>query len=76
MNEKNSYAVKISSSLIKRLKDFCSLHGLKQGHLVEQALLEKLDNEERLGDILKLQRLKRQEAQAIDFEQYLQEKNV
>lgn len=76
MNEKNSYAVKISSSLIQRLKDFCSLHGLKQGHLVEQALLEKLDNEERLSDILKLQRLKRQEALAVDFEQYIKEKNV
>lgn len=76
MSEKTSYAVKMSSSLIRRLKEFCSLHGLKQGHIVEQAILEKLDSEERLDGMLKLQRLRRQEPLAINFEQYLKEKNV
>lgn len=76
MSEKTSYAVKISSPLIKRLKEFCFLHGLKQGHIVEQAILEKLDSEERLDGMLKLQRLKRQESLAINFEQYLKERNV
>lgn len=76
MADKISYAVKISSPLRKRVKEFCQAHGLKQGYFVERALEEKLKSEERLQDVLRIQKWRHQEPKAISFEQYLKERNV
>ena len=40
MEEKSSYAVKLSPEVKKRLKEFCREHGLKQGYFVEKAIKE------------------------------------
>jgi hypothetical protein len=71
---KISYAVKIDLSLIKKVKEFCAQHGIKQGFFVEKALRELLAREELIEDLLDFKNLRPQEAGAISFEDYLKKR--
>lgn len=71
---KISYAVKIDPSLIKKIKEFCVQHGIKQGFFVEKALREQLAREELTEDLLDFKSLRIQEESAISFEDYLKKR--
>lgn len=71
---KISYAVKIEPSLVKKVKDFCFQHGIKQGFFVEKALREQLSKEELTEDLLDFKNLRSQEESAITFEDYLKKR--
>ncbi|PIP21217.1 MAG: hypothetical protein COX40_00570 [Candidatus Omnitrophica bacterium CG23_combo_of_CG06-09_8_20_14_all_40_11] len=72
--DKMSYAVKIDPSLVKKIKEFCLRHGIKQGFFVEKALKEQLAREELTEDILDFKNLRSQEESAISFEDYLKKR--
>lgn len=76
MEEKSSYAVKLSPGVKKRLKEFCREHGLKQGYFVEEAIKEKIEQMENLEDIADFERHKHLEAQARNLKEYLKERKV
>ena len=76
MIKKTNYAVKISQSIKEKVRNFCETNGIKQGHFVEEALREKLEEAENLEDILDLKRLKHEESQSIPLEEYLKSRNV
>lgn len=69
--DKISYAIKMDSVLVKKVKEFCMEHGVKQGFFVEKALREQLAREELTEDLLDFKNLHAQESQAISFESYL-----
>jgi len=69
-----SFALKLSEATRERLKEFCDKRGLKIGHFVEQALLEKMEREEALEDAREFALYRHEEPQAIDFEEYLKER--
>lgn len=71
---KMSYAVKMDPSLIKKIKEFCIQHGIKQGFFVEKALKEQLAREELTEDLLDFKGLRIQEESAISFEDYLKKR--
>ncbi len=73
---KVSYAVKISPEIRTELRKFCQENGLKQGYFVEQAIEDKLKQAENMEDVLEFQKLKKQEAEALEFGQYLKSRNV
>lgn len=72
--DKISYAVKVDPSLIKKIKEFCFQHGIKQGFFVEKAFKEQLAREELMEDLLDLKSLRTQEESAISFEGYLKKR--
>jgi hypothetical protein len=72
--DKISYAVKVNSRLVRKVKEFCVHHGMKQGFFVEKALREQLDKEEFREDVLDLKNLHHQEVDAISFEEYLKKR--
>lgn len=76
MEEKISYAVKVSPGIREKIKAYCYDHGIKQGYFVEKALEEKLRREEDMEDALEFRKWQHQESQAITFEQYLKKRNV
>ena len=76
MMKKTNYAVKISQEVKEKVRNYCETKGIKQGHFVEEALKQKLEEEENLEDLLDLKRLKGQETQAIPLERYLKSRNV
>lgn len=71
---KISYAVKVDPHLIKKIKEFCIGHGIKQGFFVEKALREQLSREELAEDLLDFKILRPQESSAISFEDYLKKR--
>lgn len=71
---KTSYAVKVDSSLLKKIKEFCMKHGIKQSFFVEKALKEQLAREELTEDLLDFKNLHIQEEAAISFEDYLKKR--
>ena len=71
---KISYAVKVDPCLIKKIKEFCIQHGIKQGFFVEKALREQLAREELTEDLLDFKSLRAQEESAISFEDYLKKR--
>ena len=71
---KMSYAVKIDPSLVKKIKEFCIQHGIKQGFFVEKALKEQLAREDLTEDLLDFKGLRIQEESAISFEDYLKKR--
>jgi hypothetical protein len=71
---KISYAVKVDPCLIKKIKEFCIQHGIKQGFFVEKALKEQLTREELTEDLLDFKGLRAQEESAISFEDYLKKR--
>lgn len=68
---KVSYAVKIDSRVVNRVKKFCTEHGVKLGFFVENALREQLGREELAQDLLDFKSLRSHEKDAISFEEYL-----
>jgi hypothetical protein len=71
---KGVLSIKIEKSLIQRIKEFCQMHGLKQGFFVEKALKSQLDREEQIEDIVELKELRFQEKLAVPFEDYLKKR--
>lgn len=71
---KMSYAVKIDPGLIKKIKEFCIQHGIKQGFFVEKALKEQLAREDLTEDLLDFKGLRIQEESAVSFEDYLKKR--
>ena len=71
---KISYAVKIDPSLISKIKQFCLMHGIKQGFFVEKALREQLAREEFREDILDFKTFSIEEESAMSFEDYLKKR--
>jgi len=71
---KGVLSIKIEKSLIQRIKEFCQLHGLKQGFFVEKALKSQLEREEMVEDIIELKELRYQEKGAAAFDDYLKKR--
>ncbi len=69
-----SFALKLSEETRERVKKFCDGRGLKIGHFVERALLEKMDREEALEDAKEFALYRHEEPHAIDFEAYLKDR--
>lgn len=69
--EKTTFAMKISKVVCKDFKAFCKDHGIKYSFFIEQAIREKLEEEELKEDILDFKTLRKEEASAIPFEKYL-----
>jgi len=68
---KVSYAVKVDPNLIRKMKAFCMVHGIKQGFFIEKALREQLAREELTEDLLDFKNLRSEERKAVSFEEYL-----
>jgi len=71
---KSVLSIKVEKSLIQKIKEFCQLHGLKQGFFVEKALKSQLEREEMIEDIVELKELRSQEKFAVSFDEYLKKK--
>ena len=71
---KSVLSIKIEKSLIQKIKEFCQLHGLKQGFFVEKAIKTQLEREEMVEDIVELKELRFQEKLAVPFEEYFKKK--
>jgi len=69
--KKTIFATKISKDVIGNFKTFCKEHGIKYSFFVEEAIKEKLEEEELKEDILDLKTLSKEEKLAIPFEEYL-----
>lgn len=74
--EKTTFAIKISRGVVKNFKTFCKEHGIKYGFFIEEAIKEKLEEEEIKDDILDLKTLHKEEKQAVPFEEYLRKRGV
>ena len=71
---KSVLSIKIEKTLVQRIKEFCQLHGLKQGFFVEKALREQLEKEEMIEDIVEIKELRSQEKSAVSFNAYLKKR--
>lgn len=71
---KSVLSIKIEKSLIQKIKEFCQMHGLKQGFFVEKAIQSQLEREEMIEDIVELKELRSQEKGALPFEDYLKKR--
>lgn len=69
-----SFTVKLSEETRKRLKEFCDKRGLKIGAFVEKALKEKMEREEMAGDAKVFTLYRHEEADAVDYLDYLRER--
>jgi hypothetical protein len=72
---KSVLSIKIEKTLIQRIKEFCQLHGLKQGFFVEKALKEQLYKEEMIEEIAEIKQLRSQEKSAVSFDEYLKKRS-
>ncbi len=68
---KTTFAMKISEEVLKDFKSFCKEHGIKYSFFIEEAIKEKLEEEELKEDILDFKTLRKEEKSAIPFEKYL-----
>jgi len=68
---KITFAMKISEVVCKDFKTFCKEHGIKYSFFIEEAIKEKLEEEELKEDILDFKTLRKEEGAAIPFERYL-----
>ncbi|MFQ6052437.1 MAG: hypothetical protein ACE5K4_12205 [Candidatus Hydrothermarchaeota archaeon] len=73
---KTTFAIKISEEVIKSFKTFCKEHGIKYSFFVEEAIKEKLEEEELKEDLLDLKTLRKEEKLAIPFEKYLRSRGA
>ena len=73
---KTTFAIKISEEVLKSFKTFCKEHGIKYSFFVEEAIKEKLEEEELKEDLLDLKTLSGEEKLAIPFEQYLRSRGA
>jgi metal-responsive CopG/Arc/MetJ family transcriptional regulator len=69
--EKTTFAMKIDKGVLKDFKSFCKEHGIKYSFFIEEAVKEKLEEEELKEDILDFKTLRKEEKLAIPFEKYL-----
>ena len=76
MEGKSSYAVKLSTGIKERLKEFCMTHGLKQGYFVEEAIKERIEQMEDIEDIADFEKYKHLEKQARSLKGYLKERKA
>jgi len=74
--QKTTFAVKVNTKTVSRVKNFCRERGVKYGFFVEKALEERLEREELKEDLLDLKTLRAQEKQAMPFEEYLKTRRV
>ena len=68
---KTLFAIKINEQVIKDFKAFCENHGIKYSFFVEEAIKEKLEEEELREDLLDFKTLRSEEQSAVSFEEYL-----
>ena len=73
---KTTFAIKISEEVVRNFKTFCKEHGIKYSFFVEEAIKEKLEEEELKEDLLDLKTLGKEEKLAIPFEQYLRSRGA
>ena len=73
---KATFAIKIDDKVIKDFKEFCKEHGIKYSFFIEEAIREKLKEEELKEDLLDLKTLRQEEKLAIPFEEYLRRRSV
>ena len=73
---KSTFAIKISDKVIEEFKKFCNSHGIKYSFFVEDAIRKKLEEEEFKEDLLDLKVLRKEEKNAISFEEYLRKRSV
>ncbi len=73
---KVTFAIKLDEGILNHLRRFCIEHGTKYSFFVEKAIEEKLVEEELKDDLLDFKKLKKEETQAIPFEEYLRHRNV
>ncbi len=73
---KTTFAIKISEEVVKNFKTFCKEHGIKYSFFVEEAIKEKLEEEELKEDLLDLKTLGKEEKLAIPFEKYLRSRGA
>ena len=73
---KATFAIKIDEEIVKNFKTFCKEHGIKYSFFVEEAIKEKLQEEELKDDLLDLKTLRKKEKIAIPFEEYLRSRGV
>lgn len=69
--EKITFAMKIDEGVLRDFKGFCKEHGIKYSFFIEEAIKEKLEEEELREDILDFKTLHKQEKSAVPFEEYL-----
>jgi len=73
---KATIAIKISEKVIQNFRTFCKKHGIKYSFFVEEAIKQKLEEEELKEDLLDLKTLRKEEKLAIPFEEYLRKRSV
>lgn len=66
-----SYIIRISHQTAKKLKGYCKEHHVKIADFVDQALMEKMEREEMAGDAKIFALYRHEEADAIDYLDYL-----
>jgi metal-responsive CopG/Arc/MetJ family transcriptional regulator len=74
--DKTTIAIKISEEVLEDFKTFCKEHGIKYSFFIEEAIKEKLKEEELKEDLLDLKTLRKEEKLAIPFEEYLRIRGV
>ena len=73
---KTTFAIKISEEVVRNFKTFCKEHGIKYSFFVEEAIKDKLEEEELKEDLLDLKTLGKEEKLAIPFEEYLRSRGA
>lgn len=68
--QKVGYTVRISPSLLEKVKGFCKTHGIKSSFFMEDALRAKMED---LSDIAEFDKLTYETKNAIDFKEFLKE---
>jgi molybdenum cofactor biosynthesis enzyme MoaA len=74
--EKITFAMKINKDVIENFKTFCKDRGIKYSFFIEEAIKEKLEEEELREDIIDLKTLKKEEKSSVPFEEYLRRRGV
>jgi len=69
--QKAVFAIKIDEGVMTAFKTFCKNHGVKYSFFVEEAIKEKLREEELKEDLLDFKTLRSGEQSAVPFEEYL-----
>lgn len=74
--EKITFAMKINKDILENFKTFCKERGVKYSFFIEEAIKEKLKEEELREDIIDLKTLKKEEKSSVSFEEYLRRRGV
>lgn len=71
-----SFAAKLPEDTVLGVRSFCKEKGLKLGSFISQAIKEKMEREELIGDSNEITRLRFEESSAIPLEEYFAKRNV